>query len=262
MKVVRLSELRIGCLYLQEIFLVIIAVRGWPQGHNAVGKIMSMKNSNDTIMNRSRDRPAWSSVPQPTRPPFSPRLKYISYVVNISECTKCTNSARLLDRPWTWRQSWSTVTVPLGSDLALMLLAVHHQRTFPHFTLQYVFHKPQTLNTLDTTWIHVWRLKLCQILRQGTAAGEWITLRNEKLHHLWSSKHIIRIIKGRRVRWNRYMTVIWRQEILAKCKLESLNATDHFRGLGVNGWAVLKLDVRVWKWLIGLKESCSWGGRL
>ena len=26
--------------------------------------------------------------------------------------------------------------------------------------------------------------------------------------------------------------------MLAKCKLESLNATDHFRGLGVNGLVV------------------------
>ena len=134
-KVVRLSTLRIGCLYPPQIFLLLTAVIGWPQGHNAAGKIMSMKNSNDTIINRSRDRPAWSAVPQPTAPPCAPRFKYISYVVNISECTKCANSARLLDRPWTWRQCWSTVTVPLGSDLALMLLSVHLHPTFPHFTL-------------------------------------------------------------------------------------------------------------------------------
>jgi len=37
-----------------------------PQGHRAVGRIMSMKNSNDIIGNRTRDLPACSSVPKPT----------------------------------------------------------------------------------------------------------------------------------------------------------------------------------------------------
>jgi hypothetical protein len=33
---------------------------------------MSMKNSNDTIGNRSRDLPVCSAVPQPTAPPRAP----------------------------------------------------------------------------------------------------------------------------------------------------------------------------------------------
>jgi hypothetical protein len=40
-----------------------------PQDHSAAGRIMSMKNSNDTIGNRTRDLPACSAVPQPTVPP-------------------------------------------------------------------------------------------------------------------------------------------------------------------------------------------------
>jgi len=39
------------------------------QGHSAAGMIISMKNSNDTIGNRTRDLPACSAVPQPTAPP-------------------------------------------------------------------------------------------------------------------------------------------------------------------------------------------------
>jgi hypothetical protein len=38
-----------------------------PQGQNAAGRIM--KNSNDTIGNRTRDLPACSAVPQPIAPP-------------------------------------------------------------------------------------------------------------------------------------------------------------------------------------------------
>ena len=71
MKVVRLSFLRTRRLYLQR------NITGthfcWslsrPQGQTAVGRIMSMKNSNDTIGNRTRDLPACSTVPQPTAQP-------------------------------------------------------------------------------------------------------------------------------------------------------------------------------------------------
>ena len=40
-----------------------------PQGHSAAERIMSMKKSNDTIGNRTRDIPACGTVPQPTAPP-------------------------------------------------------------------------------------------------------------------------------------------------------------------------------------------------
>ena len=39
------------------------------QGHGAAGRIMSMKDSSDTIWNRTRDILACSAVPQPTAPP-------------------------------------------------------------------------------------------------------------------------------------------------------------------------------------------------
>jgi len=70
-KVIRLSTVRTGRLYQQEIFLVLISVRGWvnPMAISAAGRIMSMKNSNDTIGNRTRELLACSAVPQPTAPP-------------------------------------------------------------------------------------------------------------------------------------------------------------------------------------------------
>ena len=76
MKVVRLSALRTGRVYSP------VNIPGThfcqrlsqPQGHSAAGRIMSMKNSNDTIGNRTRDLPACSAVPQPTAPPRSPEI--------------------------------------------------------------------------------------------------------------------------------------------------------------------------------------------
>jgi hypothetical protein len=65
MKVVRLSALRTNRLYHPgnipgtDFFWMLIL----PQGHNAAGRIVSLKNSNDTIGNRARDLPACSAVP-------------------------------------------------------------------------------------------------------------------------------------------------------------------------------------------------------
>jgi len=48
-----------------------------PQGHIAAGKIMSMKNFNETIGNRTRNLPACSAIPQPTAPSSTPVLTLV-----------------------------------------------------------------------------------------------------------------------------------------------------------------------------------------
>jgi hypothetical protein len=43
-----------------------------PQGYSEAGRIMPVKNSNDTIGNRTRDLPVCTAVPRPTAPPRTP----------------------------------------------------------------------------------------------------------------------------------------------------------------------------------------------
>ena len=80
----------------QEIFLVLISVRGWVDpGHSATGRNVSMKNSNDTIGNRTCDLPACSAVPQTTAPlraslvpipcQFQPVDSYCCKVFNLGD---------------------------------------------------------------------------------------------------------------------------------------------------------------------------------
>jgi hypothetical protein len=73
MKVIRLSALCTGYLYSPGNIPGIPRL-SQPKGHSAAGRIMSLKNSCDTLGNQTHNLPACSAVPQPTVPPHTPLI--------------------------------------------------------------------------------------------------------------------------------------------------------------------------------------------
>jgi len=81
--VVRLWALRTGRLYPQEILLVLISVRGWvdPRAIVRSEDFISMKNSIDTIWDRTSDLPIVAQHLKYCVPPRSPQ--YFTVLVHI-----------------------------------------------------------------------------------------------------------------------------------------------------------------------------------
>jgi len=86
-----------------------------PQGHSAAGRIMSMKNSNDTIGNQTRDLPTYNAVPQPTAPPRAPNWAYM-----LLKVRKVTNSMEM-------RQSFNIWKRHTNRSKLKYLGTTHHQ---------------------------------------------------------------------------------------------------------------------------------------
>jgi hypothetical protein len=139
MKVVRLSALRTGHLYRLS----------QPRGHSVTEKIMSMKNSNDTIRNRTRDLPVCSAVPQPTTPLCAPFNKILTkkspFSLRLTQHTSC--KVVYITEGYTKTSSnWYVLGVDFTQPLALSaahyvstITDVRHQRVEVIFTKCHIF---------------------------------------------------------------------------------------------------------------------------
>jgi len=66
------------------------------------GRIMSMKNSNDAIGNRTRDLPARNALPQPTAPPRAPIVMWERPSLLLTDPRKYTASVKIICLQTTW----------------------------------------------------------------------------------------------------------------------------------------------------------------
>jgi hypothetical protein len=77
---------------------------GSTPGQQCGRRIMSKKNSNDTIRNQTHDLPACSAVPQPTAPlcTYSGKISYCTYGVKLNACINSISHIRQRTRCTCW----------------------------------------------------------------------------------------------------------------------------------------------------------------
>jgi hypothetical protein len=70
--------------------------------------------------------------------------------------------------------------------------------------------------------------------------GSWRKLHNDKLHSLYSSPNIVRVIKSKRTRWAGHVARMGRGEVFTGFWLGSPKVRDHWEDLGVGGRITLR----------------------
>jgi hypothetical protein len=77
--------------------------------------------------------------------------------------------------------------------------------------------------------------------------GSWRKLHNDKLHSLYSSPNIVRVIKSRRTRWVGHVAHRKRGEVFTEFWLGGLKVSGHWENLGLGGRITLS-------WTLGRQE--------
>jgi hypothetical protein len=99
--------------------------------------------------------------------------------------------------------------------------------------------------------------------KRGDVTGEWRNLHAEKLHYLYSSPTIVRVIKSRRIRLAGYVLRMGRGEACTEIWWENLRERHHWGDLGVDGRIILrpifrKCDVGGMDWIKLAQDRDRW----
>jgi hypothetical protein len=71
--------------------------------------------------------------------------------------------------------------------------------------------------------------------KRDEVTGDWRRLHNKELYAVYSSPHIIRVIKSRRLRWARHVALTEVKEVHTGFWWGSLREGDHLEDSGVDG---------------------------
>jgi hypothetical protein len=80
--------------------------------------------------------------------------------------------------------------------------------------------------------------------KRDEVTGEWRKLHNDKLHNLYSSPNILRIIKSSRMRWSGHVARMGRREASIGVWWGNLRERENCGDPGVDGRIVLRLIFR------------------
>ena len=81
-------------------------------------------------------------------------------------------------------------------------------------------------------------------LKRDEATKDWRNLHNDKIHNLYSSPHIIQLIKSRITRWTGHLACVGNREVQRGFWCASARERDHLEDLGVAGIRILKLILK------------------
>jgi hypothetical protein len=91
--------------------------------------------------------------------------------------------------------------------------------------------------------------------KRDEVTGQWRKLHNEKLHNLYSSPNIVRVVKSR-MRWSGHVARMGMRDACTEFWWENLRERDHWGDQGVGERVSLRWIFR--KWDMGVWTGLGW----